>query len=133
MNVKYNMLRDPFPVIVKNLIFLCDFPVHFRLLKMIDFLQKNYQKKFVLDELCDSVNLCRSACCRYFKRMMNMSISDYLNEYRLSQALFLLDNTDNSVTEIAVHSGFTSASYFISKFKEKTWLTPLEYKMRKKS
>lgn len=24
------MLRDPFPVIVKNLIFLCDFPVHFR-------------------------------------------------------------------------------------------------------
>lgn len=104
-----------------------------RLLKMIDFLQKNYQKKFVLDELCDSVNLCRSACCRYFKKMMNMSISDYLNEYRLSQALFLLDNTDNSVTEIAVQSGFTSASYFISKFKEKTGLTPLEYKMRKKS
>lgn len=100
---------------------------------MIDFLQKNYQKKFVLDELCDSVNLCRSAYCRYFKRMMNMSISDYLNEYRLSQALFLLDNTDNSVTEIAVQSGFTSASYFISKFKEKTGLTPLEYKMRKKS
>lgn len=65
--------------------------------------------------------------------MMNMSISDYLNEYRLSQALFLLDNTDNSVTEIAVQSGFTSASYFISKFKEKTGLTPLEYKMRKKS
>ena len=85
---------------------------------MIDFLQKNYQKKFVLDELCDSVNLCRSACCRYFKKMMNMSISDYLN---------------NSVTEIAVQSGFTSASYFISKFKEKTGLTPLEYKMRKKS
>ena len=63
-----------------------------RLLKMIDFLQTNFQKKFVLDDLCNYVNLSRSACCRYFRKMMNMSISEYLLEYRLSQALFLLNN-----------------------------------------
>lgn len=99
-----------------------------RLLKMVDFLQKNYQKKFVLDELCDYVNLSRSACCRYFKKMMNMSISDYIVEYRLSQALFMLDNTNKGITEIALQSGFSTTSYFISKFKEKMMMTPLEYK-----
>ena len=51
-----------------------------RLFKMIKFLQKNYQKKFELDELCEYMNLSRSACCRYFKKMMNMSISDYIFE-----------------------------------------------------
>lgn len=99
-----------------------------RLLKMIEFLQQNYQKKFDLDELCAHVNLSRSACCRYFKRMMNMSLSDYITEYRLSQALFMLENTDNTITEIAFQSGFTSTSYFISRFKDKLSMTPLEYK-----
>lgn len=103
-----------------------------RLYKMIDFLQRNYRKKFELDELCDYVNLSRSACCRYFKKMMNMSISDYITEYRLSQALFMLDNTDKSITEIAFQSGFTSTSYFITKFKEKMSITPLAYKMEEK-
>lgn len=104
-----------------------------RLFRMIDFLQKNYQKKFELDELCQYVNLSRSACCRYFKRMMNMSISDYIVEYRLSQALFMLDNTDRSITEIAFQSGFASTSYFIAKFKEKMNITPLEYKRQRES
>ena len=101
-----------------------------RLFLMIDFLQTNYQKKFVLDELCDYVNLSRSACCRYFKKMMNMSISDYILEYRMSQALYMLDNYDMSITDIAFQSGFMSTSYFIARFKDKMNITPREYKMR---
>lgn len=103
-----------------------------RLWKMIDFLQTNFQKKFVLDDLCDYVNLSRSACCRYFRRMMNMSISEYILEYRLSQAIFLLDNTDGSITEVALQTGFSTTSYFISIFKKKMLLTPYEYKIRNK-
>ena len=102
-----------------------------RLLKIIDFLQKNHQNKFILDELCDYVNLSRSACCRYFKKMMMMSISDYLLEYRLSQALFMLHNTDKTITEIAIQSGFSTTSYFISQFKNKMSMTPFEYRSKK--
>lgn len=101
-----------------------------RLFQMIEFLQKNYQKKFDLDELCAHVNLSRSACCRYFKKMMNMSISDYILEYRMSQALFMLGNSDKSITEIAFQSGFSSTSYFITRFREKMGMTPLEYKRK---
>lgn len=101
-----------------------------RLFLMIDFLQKNYQKKFILDALCDHVNLSRSACCRYFKKMMNMSVSDYILEYRMSQALFLLDHSGLSITDIAFQCGFASTSYFIARFKEKMGVTPREYKLR---
>ena len=57
---------------------------------------------------------------------MNMSISEYIMEYRLSQALFMLDHTDKSITEIALLSGFSTASYFDTRFKEKMLITPLE-------
>ena len=95
---------------------------------MIGFLQKNFQKKYVLDDLCNYIGLSRSACCRYFKKMMNMSIFEYILEYRLSQALFLLNNTNRSITEIALQTGFSTTSYFISIFKKKMSLTPFEYK-----
>ncbi|MCI9447485.1 MAG: helix-turn-helix transcriptional regulator [Lachnospiraceae bacterium] len=103
-----------------------------RLLSMVEFLQKNYQKKFVLDELCSCVNFSRSACCRYFRKMMDMSITEYLTEYRLSQALVMLGSTDKSITEIALSSGFATASYFGSRFKEKMRMTPLEYRMKER-
>lgn len=60
--------------------------------------------------------------------MMNMSIFEYILEYRLSQALFLLNNTNRSITEIALQTGFSTTSYFISIFKKKMSLTPFEYK-----
>ena len=46
----------------------------------------------------------------------------------MSQAIFMLNNTDKGVTEIALQSGFASASYFIMKFKEKMGITPFAYK-----
>lgn len=70
------------------------------------------------------------SCCRYFKKMMNMSVSDYILEYRMSQALFLLDHSGLSITDIAFQCGFASTSYFIARFKEKMGVTPREYKLR---
>ena len=62
--------------------------------------------------------------------MMNMSVSDYILEYRMSQALFLLDHSGLSITDIAFQCGFASTSYFIARFKEKMGVTPREYKLR---
>ena len=63
--------------------------------------------------------------------MMNMTISDYFLEYRLSQALNLLKNSDNAISEVALQSGFSTISYFISVFRKKMGVTPLEYKKNK--
>lgn len=44
----------------------------------------------------------------------------------------MLDDTDKSITEIALLSGFSTANYFDSHFKEKMLITPLEYRMKNK-
>ena len=99
-----------------------------KIFDLINYLNENYAEKFSLTELADSVSMSRNECCRYFKQMMNMTITEYLLEYRLSKAAELLETSGLSITEIAEKTGFCDVSYFIKKFKEKTGITPSIYK-----
>ena len=63
--------------------------------------------------------------------MMNMTISDYFLEYRLSQSLNLLKNSNKAISEVALQSGFSTISYFISVFRKKRGVTPIKYKKNK--
>ncbi|MCM1212740.1 MAG: AraC family transcriptional regulator [Blautia sp.] len=74
----------------------------------------------------------RNECCRYFKHMMNMTITEYLLEYRLSKAAALLESSDLSITEIAGQTGFCDVSYFIKMFRRKTGSTPKAYAVQRR-
>ena len=99
-----------------------------RILEMIEYLRKNYQTKYSLSDLAMHMNLSRGECCRYFKKRMRMTISDYLLEYRIGKACELLKNTQKRITEIAHEVGFESASNFSMLFQKKTGKTPKEYR-----
>lgn len=98
-----------------------------RILNLIGWLHEHYQEKFSLTELSQGMSMSRNECCRYFKHMMNMTITEYLLEYRLSKAAALLESSGLSVTEIAEQTGFCDVSYFIKMFRRKTGITPKSY------
>ncbi len=52
-------------------------------------------------------------------------------EYRLSKAAELLRETDEPVSVIAAETGFNHLSYFGKCFREKTGLSPSEYRKRR--
>ncbi len=54
----------------------------------------------------------------------------YLQSLRMSHALHLLDTTQDAVKEIAYHSGFNSASYFIKVFSDSFGMTPWAFRNR---
>ena len=58
------------------------------------FLHEHYAEKFSLTELAESVFMSRNECCRYFKQVMSMTMTEYLPEYRLSKAAELLETSD---------------------------------------
>lgn len=103
-----------------------------RILKMIEFLQKNYSDKFSLKKMSEYVNFSKGECCRYFKRIMGVTILQYLMEYRLKKSIELLERTDKSITQIANLVGFNSTSNYCAIFKEKIGETPRSYRKRKK-
>ena len=65
-----------------------------------------------------------------FKNATGQSFSKYVTQIRISEAEKYLLSTNKSVTEIAMDTGFSSSSYFISIFKKLKGLTPQQ--MRKK-
>ena len=60
-----------------------------------------------------------------------MSFLDYVDYLRMCYAKDLLENTDLSVTEIAMECGFSSVSFFIRRFTGTNGCSPLKWrKMR---
>jgi AraC-like DNA-binding protein len=99
--------------------------------QMLSWIHLHYAEKIMLNDIARAGQLSRSECCRYFKRILNTTPLNYILEYRIQKSLFLLQQTDTSVTEVAYQVGFNSTSYFIDKFRKSMHMTPLAYKKYK--
>lgn len=107
---------------------------YIRLKQILKYIHDHYSEKISLAELSNEVHLCPSECCRYFKKKMNRTIFEYINDYRLIQSTQpLINRPDMSISQIAYEYGFGSTSYYIEKFKNKTGVTPLSYRRSSKS
>lgn len=96
--------------------------------EILAFLQNNYAEKISLHELAAAFHMSEKYFSRYFKKNFQMTLTDYVNSLRLENAAGLLVNTDLSITEIALESGFHNISYFIRTFKAAYGCSPLHYR-----
>lgn len=96
--------------------------------KMIDFIYQHYQEKLSLDDIAQSAHVGRSKCCALFRRYLQITPIDFLNQYRLKVCCDQLISTDKSITEIALNCGFNHLSYFSRLFTQFTGYTPREYR-----
>ena len=69
---------------------------------MISYIHQHFSEKITLDDIAASVGVCRSKCCRIFKKYLNKTPIDFLNAYRLEVSMRLLTDTAMSITEIAL-------------------------------
>ncbi|HWR05842.1 AraC family transcriptional regulator [Sporomusa sp.] len=66
--------------------------------------------------------------CRLFKKHLNATPTEYINEQRINYALNLLLHTDMEIVDVCMESGFSSLSHFYHVFKERFGLTPAKYR-----
>jgi AraC-like DNA-binding protein len=100
---------------------------HQRLRKIHHFVEQNYQRPIDMREVVALCNLSPAAFCRYFRRMTQMTFTEFLAQYRLHQAQKLLLQGYNA-TEACFGSGFENLSHFNKSFKKLTGQTPLQFK-----
>ena len=98
------------------------------ILKLILFINENYQSHIDLQMLCDKFFLSKATLCARFKKMMKCSIMDYLLRLRLSKARELLLSQNFSIEEVSYLCGFSSSNYFRSSFKRTIGVSPLHYR-----
>ena len=98
-----------------------------RLRDILLFIEEHYNQEISLEDVAKSANICKSECCRFFKKHMGITIFDYILYLRIQNSLPLLKKSD-SITEVAAMVGFSSPSYYSQIFKRYMKCTPMEYK-----
>ena len=98
------------------------------ILKIMDYIQSNYNKHISLDDLCKICSLSKTWICKCFWEANHMTIFNYKLSLQLNKAKSLLTETTYSISRIATLTGFSSPNYFSLIFKANEGITPLRYR-----
>lgn len=104
-----------------------------RLVNVIKFIKDNLHDQITLHQVADIACMTEQSFCRFFKKRIKKSFSQFLNELRIAQARELLIQTDKPVNAIAYLCGFKSSSHFCHVFKGYSGESPVQYKLSMKN
>ena len=96
--------------------------------KAIQYISQNFASSITLKDVADHVHLNPAYFSTIFKQSTGSSFKEYLNMVRIEESKRLLTNTNYSVIDISVATGFEDQSYFSKVFKKYTGLTPKQYR-----
>lgn len=85
-------------------------------------------EQFGVEDLASEVGMSRSHLHRTLKRLKGQSISQFIREIRLNEAMKLIQDDAATISEIAYQVGFNSSSYFHKCFLEQYGYPPGEVK-----
>jgi AraC-like DNA-binding protein len=100
-----------------------------RMGSVYQYIHTHYNQTPDVNTVAASVHLSTPAFCRYFKKQTNLTFTDFVNQYRITQAKTLLLQ-DISVSEACYEVGFESLSYFNKLFKKITGENPSAFRKR---
>ena len=99
-----------------------------RVLKVKNYIAKNYMDEIRLATLADIAGMSTSAFSRFFKLHTGRNLSEYIIDMRLGYASRMLVDTSKSISEICFNSGFNNLSNFNRIFKKKKKCSPSEFR-----
>lgn len=102
-----------------------------RIKEIISFVDKHYMEPLSLQDAADLVGFSKEYFCRFFKKHMNLSFLQYLNEVRITHIYQELNNTDTPISILQEEHGFTNQKLFNKTFKEMYGTTPSAIRNKK--
>ncbi|MEM8796165.1 MAG: GlxA family transcriptional regulator [Pseudomonadota bacterium] len=93
-------------------------------------LYETIEQPLTIDQLSERLEVSRRKLERRFKAAIGVSPAETALRMRLERAIYLLKNTDQSVTGISADTGFYDASHFINAFRARHGVPPEEYRNR---
>ncbi|MCR5076705.1 MAG: AraC family transcriptional regulator [Prevotella sp.] len=99
-----------------------------RILKVKNYINKNYMYELKLETLADLANMSQSSFSRFFKLHTGRTLSDYIIDIRLGFATRMLLNSQDSIANISFNCGYNNLSNFNRIFKRKKGCSPSEFR-----
>lgn len=102
------------------------------LAEAINYMKNNYaNSSLTVEQIAETAGLSASRFSVLFRQETGQTVNDYLTEIRISQAVFLLENSNCKIYEIAGKVGYKSSQYFSQIFSLKTGCKPLHFRKKK--
>ena len=98
-----------------------------RLQEILAYVEKHYHEEIDIKKAASIANLSVPSFCNYFKKLMNFTYTDFINQYRIQRACTML-HQEKTINEISFACGFNNVTYFNKVFKTIMKRTPSEYK-----
>jgi len=98
-----------------------------RLNQVFEYIENEYREAITVDEVAKYVGFSPYYFTRFFKKNTGQTFIQFLTEYRVNKAKFILGNEKLPMAEVAELSGFSSVKTFHHVFKEAVGQSPLQY------
>lgn len=95
---------------------------------VIEYIDTHYMEDISLDDVATAADFSKFHFSRLFKQYTGFTFCDYIRHRKIRAAEELLDQSDLTVTEIAMQSGFVSLSTFNRVFRQLKHCSPTEYR-----
>ena len=91
-------------------------------------IKDHYAENLTLRDLGAKYFINSSYLGQVFRKKYGKSFKDYLSDYRINEAAYMLIKTDKKINMIAEEVGYRDSDYFIRKFIEIKGCTPSKYR-----
>lgn len=93
-----------------------------------DYIYKRLHSRIVIREMAQALRLNANYLADLFRECEGMTLSAFILQEKTESAKNLLIHSQNPLSEIAAHLGFSSQSYFGRQFRKQTGMTPQKYR-----
>lgn len=89
-----------------------------RFAPIFKYIEEHYLEPLTVDQLARMAGLSRFHFSRLFSELTNKTVTEYINQFRINKSEYLLRNTEMTISEVALASGYNDISYFSRTFKK---------------
>ena len=101
-----------------------------RMLRARDAIDRAYAEALDIPRLASVANVSEAHFIRTFRATFGETPHRYLQRRRVERAMFMLRETDRSITDICLEVGFNSLGTFSRTFSDIVGVTPTDYRAR---
>lgn len=102
-------------------------PTERSVLSVIRYMEKNYYRNLLLEELAIMVPLGPRQFIRIFRKLTNKHFKEFIQELRINEAKRLLSTRQKEIKSVCFEVGFEDLSHFYRVFRKFTGTTPKNY------
>lgn len=99
-----------------------------RLQQALNYIEAHLSDALKEQDVAAALGMGLSTFSRFFAATAGMSFPTYVRSRRLSRAAALLAGSDRSITDVALETGFSTASYLILCFRRQYGMTPSRFR-----